>query len=171
MSLFGTSPTDESPPVKTSNRGRSHSSLFDDDADSARPSSSALFQDDDDSGGSPWDMPTPRKQQTRADVLRNLLPASDVPDTYHDLFDTILREDAGGRGGRVTAGGVAKALAAARLRADDQARIMSIVAPDGVEGDFALGRDELNVLLALVGLAQEGETVSLDGVDERRRSA
>lgn len=155
--------------METPNRGRSRSSLFDDEANATKPTSSALFQDDDSSGGSPWDMPSPRKQQTRANVLRNLIPATDAPDSYLDTFDTIVREDGAGAG-RATAGGVARVLAAAHLSADDQARIMGFVAPGGVGGDFRLGRDEFNVMLALVGLAQEGETVSLDGVDERRRS-
>jgi hypothetical protein len=64
---------------------------------------------------------------------------------------------------------VAKVFAAARLPADQQARIMAIVVP-AAGPDIALGRSEFNVLLALIGLAQEGEVVSLDGVDERRKS-
>jgi|UniRef100_A0A0D2Y236 sorting nexin-8 len=110
-------------------------------------------------------MPTPRKQQSRADLIRNLLPGNDVPDEYIETFDTVVRED--GSGGQVTSGGVAKLFATARLGADAQARIMSLVAPGG--GDVLLGRNEFNVLLALVGLAQEGEVISLDGVDERRK--
>lgn len=124
--------------------------------------SNSLFQDD----GSPWDMPTPRKQHSRADLLRTLLPASDVPESYIETFDAVIRED--GAGGKVSSNGVTRVLASAKLDADAQARIMSIVAPGG--GDVALGRNEFNVLLGLVGLAQEGETASLDGVDERRRS-
>ncbi|KAI0399884.1 hypothetical protein F4802DRAFT_587416 [Xylaria palmicola] len=45
---------------------------------------------------------------------------------------------------------------------------MNIIAPSG--GEVSLGRDEFNVLLALIALAQEGEPVSLDSVDERRRN-
>ena len=45
---------------------------------------------------------------------------------------------------------------------------MALVAPGGAN-ELDLGRNEFNVLLALGGLAQEGEVVSLDGVDERRR--
>ncbi|KAF4459553.1 sorting nexin mvp-1 [Fusarium albosuccineum] len=168
MSLFGTSPTEDSSGMGSSSgpaRRGGASGLFDDDPPS-RPSSNSLFADDDGSGhASPWDMPTPRKQQSRADLIRSLLPASDVPDTYIETFDTVVRED--GSNGRLTSGGIAKLFATARLGADAQARIMSLVAPGG--GDVALERSEFNVLLALVGLAQEGEVISLDGVDERRR--
>lgn len=173
MSLFGTSPTEGSPTAETPKRTRPRSSLFDDDdgASPGRPTASALFQDDDDNnggGGSPWDMPTPRKPQSRGDLLRTLLPASDVPESYVDVFDAVVRDD-GDDDGRIAAGGVARTLAAAHLGADDHARIMGLVAPSGGGSDFALGKDEFNVLLALVGLAQEGEHISLDAVDERRR--
>ena len=148
---------------------RSRHSLFDEDAPATQSTSNSLFNDDDAGGsgaGSPWDMPTPRKQQSRADLLRNLLPAADVPDSYIETFDTVVRSD--GSGGRISSGGVARTLAAAKLSADDQGRIMGFVAPAG--GEVSLARNEFNVLLALVGLAQEGETISLDGVDERRKS-
>jgi hypothetical protein len=116
---------------------------------------------------SPWDLPTPRKPQSRADLLRSILPASDVPDSYIEAFDAIVREHGSG-GGKVASAGAMRVLAAARLDADAQAKIMSIITPGG--GEVSLGRNEFNVLLGLTGLAQEGETVSLDGIDERRRS-
>lgn len=131
--------------------------------------SNSLFQDDDMAGSgaaSPWDLPTPRKPQSRSDLLRNILPASDVPDSYIETFDAIVREH--GSGGKVTSAGAMRVLAAARLEADAQAKIMSIISPGG--GEVSLGRNEFNVLLGLTGLAQEHETVSLDGIDERRRS-
>ncbi|RGP79231.1 sorting nexin mvp-1 [Fusarium longipes] len=164
MSLFGSSPTEDSPDLSSSGPARrGGTGLFDNET--APKSSNSLFADDDDSHDSPWDMPTPRKQQSRADLIRNLLSGSDVPDSYIETFDTVVRED--GSGGQVTPGGIAKLFATARLGADAQARIMSLVAPGG--GDIKLGRNEFNVLLALVGLAQEGEIISLDGVDERRK--
>ncbi|KAM0508533.1 hypothetical protein ACHAQF_003734 [Verticillium nonalfalfae] len=166
MSLFGTSPTEESPGISAT--GAPSNSLFDEGHPSNK-SNSSLFADDDfsgDGGGSPWDMPTPRKQKTRADLLRTLLPTSDAPDSYIDTFDTVVQED--GSNGRVNASGVAKVFAAARLGADEQASIMAIIAPN--DNDVAVGRNEFNVFLALIGLAQEGEAISLDGVDERRRN-
>ncbi|KAF5024743.1 hypothetical protein F66182_3175 [Fusarium sp. NRRL 66182] len=166
MSLFGSSPTEDSPaalgPSSVPAR-RGGAGLFDEES-SSKPSSS-LFADDDGAHDSPWDMPTPRKQQSRADLIRNLLSGSDVPDSYIETFDTVVRED--GSGGQVSSGGIAKLFATARLGADAQARIMSLVAPSG--GDVLLDRNEFSVLLALVGLAQEGEVISLDGVDERRK--
>ncbi|KAH7193288.1 uncharacterized protein B0J16DRAFT_334885 [Fusarium flagelliforme] len=164
MSLFGSSPTEDSPAASSPGPARRGGAGLFDNESASKPSNS-LFADDDDSHDSPWDMPTPRKQQSRADLIRSLLSGSDVPDNYIETFDTVVRED--GSGGQVTSGGIAKLFATARLGADAQARIMSLVAPSG--GDIKLGRNEFNVLLALVGLAQEGEIISLDGVDERRK--
>jgi sorting nexin-8 len=178
MSLFGTSPTEASqaPSTPSRSRGRGGNGLFDDEA---RPSSgqgrssSSLFADDaPDSSGhddSPWDMPTPRKQQSRAELIRRLLPSSDVPDSYIETFDTVVREE-GSDDGRVGAAGIAKVFASARLGTDAQKRIMTLISADSNPSEATLGRDEFNVLLALVGLAQEGDVINLDGVDERRRS-
>lgn len=166
MSLFGTPEQDETPSMQSS-FARSRHSLFDEE-DSSH--SNSLFQDDDMAGNgtaSPWDLPTPRKPQSRADLLRSILPASDVPDSYIEAFDAIVREHGSG-GGKVASAGAMRVLAAARLDADAQAKIMSIISPGG--GEVSLGRNEFNVLLGLTGLAQEGETVSLDGIDERRRN-
>lgn len=201
MSLFGTSPPDENVnPSMHSSFARSRHGLFDDEGGISRTNSDHLFdaEDDDDdsttadknnsnnsnnnnnSGAptSPWDMPSPRKKKTRAELLRSLLPASDVPDAYIDVFEAAVRdEDGGSTKNTVSAGGVARALAASKLDADSQAAIMNVIAPGGsnTTGDdgastIALGRNEFNVLLALIGLAQEGEVISLDSVDERRRS-
>lgn len=169
MSLFGASPPDESPALSNSAMGRSRNSLFEDDGPMTRSTSDTLFDDGDALGSerhSPWDLPTPRKQQSRADLIRNLLAGVEVPESYIEAYDYTLREN--GRGGKVSPAGVTTTLASAKLEADEQARIMSIIAPQGEE--LQLDRDSFNVLLALIGLAQEGETINLDGVDERRRS-
>ncbi|RFU79405.1 sorting nexin mvp-1 [Trichoderma arundinaceum] len=168
MSLFGDSPTDNEPALgstPTRRAGGGGGGLFDDEPASGRNSSNSLF-DDGSGASSPWDMPTPRKQQSRAELIRNLLPASDVPESYIETFDAVVRED--GHDGQVTAAGIAKLFAVARLDADAQARIMSLVAP-GAGSDVSLSRNEFNVVLALIGLAQEGDIISLDGVDERRK--
>ncbi|KAK4098934.1 hypothetical protein N658DRAFT_431022 [Parathielavia hyrcaniae] len=168
MSLFGSSPPDGSPDLRSSHFGNnSRSSLFEDESAMTRSGTTALFADDDAASDSPWDLPTPRKQQTSADLIRNLLPASEVPDSYIEAFDTVAAEH--GSGGSIDAGGIARTLAAAKLGADAQARVMGIVAPGGGGEEVALDRNQFNVLLALIGLAQEGEIVGLDGVDERRR--
>lgn len=165
MSLFGTSPTNDEPAVASPGRNRGgRSGLFDDDAPQQK-SSGGLFDNGDDGDDSPWSMPTPRKQQSRAQMVRSLLPSSDVPDSYIETFDTVAE------GGSVSSDSVAKVFAAARLHEQaTQTRIVSLVAPESTGGDLHLGREEFNVLMALVGLAQEGELMSLDGVDERRRS-
>lgn len=165
MSLFGTSPQGESPSI-----AQSRNSLFDEDGPTTRSTSDTLFDDNDMLGSgrhSPWDMPIPRKQQSRADLIHGLLAAVPVPDIYVEAFNHALRDEGTG-GTRVSSAGVTKTLAAAALGADDQAKITSVFAPSGE--DLQLDRGSFNVLLALIGLAQEGEVVSLDGVDERRRS-
>lgn len=176
MSLFGSSPPDEpSDPLRSASAfaAANRSSLFEDEPPMTRSTTTALFADDDGpdadgpDGRSPWDLPTPRKPQTRAELLRGLLPAGDVPEEYGEAFEAV----AGGRG-VVDAGGVARTLAAAKLGADEQATIMGIaVAPvREAGGEVALDRNQFNVVLALVGLAQEGEVVNFDSVDERRLS-
>jgi sorting nexin-8 len=157
MSLFG----EEEPVAVTA--AKSRSSLFDDD--SPAPSKSSLFADDEGPGSSPWGMPTPKKAG-RGELIRSILPASDVPDFYIDTFDKTLSED--GSGGNISAAGVTKVLSAGSLGADEQSRIMSILSSGGQPSD--LGRNEFNVLLALIGLAQEHEDITLDSVDERRKS-
>jgi sorting nexin-8 len=159
MSLFG----DESPAPAS----KSRLSLFDDDDASPAPGSkSSLFDDDNAPGSSPWGIPTPKKA-ARGDLIKSLLPASDVPDNYIDLFDNVVN---GGDsvGGKISAAGVTRVLSAGKLGADEQSRIMSLISSSGQLSD--LSRNEFNVLLALIGLAQEHEDITLDGVDERRRS-
>ena len=175
MSLFGTSPTgSQDEPVTpsrtkgTARKGGDSAGLFDEPSHSQ--STTGLFADENSADGpTPWDLPTPRKQQSRAQIIRNLLPSSDVPESYIESFDTVVHQD--GVAGKVTAAGVAKVFACARLETDSQARIMGLLSTGDSSGsEVTLDRNEFNVLLALVGLAQEGETISLDGVDERRKS-
>lgn len=162
MSLFGSSP-DEPAPIAASSKSRS--SLFDDEPSTALGAKSSLFADDDAPGASPWGMPTPKKA-ARGEMTKSLLPASDVPDFYIDIFDDALKTD--NAGGKISAGGVAKILSGSSLGTDAQSRILSIITSGGQISD--LGRNEFNVLLALIGLAQEHEEITLDSVDERRRN-
>lgn len=156
MSLFGDpSPTESTPAPATSK------SLFGNEP--AAASSTSLF--DDDANGSPWSMPTPKKQ-ARQNLLKSLLPATDVPESYIDAFDTVV-EDEGQSA--VSYEIVESILRSASLSVSDRTRILGFVAPSGQDGFNSLGRSEFNVLLALVGLAQEGEELSLDSVDDRRR--
>ncbi|CAG8980681.1 hypothetical protein HYALB_00007173 [Hymenoscyphus albidus] len=162
MSLFGSSP-EEAAPISTS---KSRNTLFDDDDSNsaASRSKSSLFADDDAQGA--WGMPTPKRgRAARGDLVKGLLDGAQVPDSYVDTFDNLLKSD--GSSGKISPAGVAKALSAGYLSADAQSRIMSLVTSGGQLSD--LNRNEFNVLLALIGLAQEKEDITLDGVDERRR--
>lgn len=164
MSLFGASPDGRAAATTT----KSRLSLFDDEDVNPTPGSkSSLFADDDTvPGSSPWGIPVTKKAD-RGELIKTLLPASDVPDSYIDTFDNVFN---GGDsiGGKISSAGMVKILTAGNLGADDQSRITSIIFPNGQPKD--LDRNEFNVLLALIGLAQEHEDVSLDSVDERRRS-
>ena len=111
-------------------------------------------------------MPT-SKRASKSDLIKTLLPASDVPESYTDAFDTLL--DAGYKveGGKVGMAGTKKLFEGSGVDATTQERILKLVT-GGQES--AMGRNEFNVLLALIGLSQETEEASLDSVDERRRS-
>jgi sorting nexin-8 len=163
MSLFGDFPDDT--PARTK-----QSTLFETDRPAAaNRSTSSLFADDmDSSADSPWAFPTPKKAG-RAQLVKTLLPATDVPESYIDAFDALIASgDKLGAG--VSLDGVKKLLGEGELGPDVQARILGIVLPSGEESTEGIGRGEFNVLLALIGLAKEGEEVTLDSVDERRRS-
>ncbi|KIX04288.1 uncharacterized protein Z518_05155 [Rhinocladiella mackenziei CBS 650.93] len=156
MSLFGSSPTESSP--------LNSKSLFGDEP--ARPSStSSLFADD--GGESPWSMPTPKKA-ARQNLVKNLLSATDVPDGYVDAYDTVLNANER-TGVGIGLSGIRNVLQSSNLSEQEQSKIFNLVIPGGREGANGVGRSEFNVLLALVGLGQEGEDITLDGVDDRRR--
>ncbi|KAL8940494.1 MAG: hypothetical protein Q9216_002781 [Gyalolechia sp. 2 TL-2023] len=159
MSLFGSSP-----PAEPAREGKSQS-LFDDDR-ANDVADSSIFDDGDGSGPSPWDMPTPKKP-AKGGVVKTLLPATNVPESYIDAFDTILESGFGAGMSSVTLAGARKVFEGSGMDADEQARILNIVT-GGQEPSDGLGRSEFNVLVALTGLAQEHEEVTLDGVDERR---
>ena len=164
MSLFGSSPPEE--PSQSTRSGKSQS-LFDDDRATGAANSS-LFDDGDGTGPSPWDMPTPKKS-AKGDMVKTLLPATSVPESYVDAFDLVLEAGFEAGPGSVTLAGAKKLFESSGLDADEQARIVNLIT-GGQEPSGGLGRSEFNVLVALIGLAQEREELTLDGVDERRRS-
>ena len=179
MSLFG----DDS----TASR-QTPSALFADDddapdADAAaaastvdRPSPS-LFADDLDGGGgdgggngssSPWALFTPKQAAARSSLVQTLLPPSDVPQAYTDAFDALLAADDGGSedgNDPLSAGAVQGVLAQSGLDEGAKAQILDVM---GVAAERP-NRNEFNVLFALVGLAMEGEGITLDDVDGRKR--
>lgn len=154
MSLFGESPPSSRP---------TKSSLFDEEP--ASKPGSGLFADEGSANtASPWDFPSPKKN-ARRNLVKSLLQGSEFPDSYVDAYDTMLQSDATAEGG-VSVAAARKLVAETKIGQGDQDKIFEIV---GGSAD-GLGRSEFNVLLALIGLAQEGEELSLDAVDERRRS-
>ena len=163
MSLFG----DDSS-VENSTTAAEQKSLFNDETAPAPRSHSSLFDDNADGGDSPWSMPTPKKGG-RGDLVKTLLPASAVPESYIDAYDVLLESEYKDPSGVISLVGVKQLLESTRLESTEQRRILELVT--GGQGRAGgLGRNEINVLIALIGLGQEREELSLDGVDERRGS-
>ena len=161
MSLFGSSPEDAG--LTTSNtRSEQKSSLFDDEAPTTR-SSGGLFNDESANGDSPWSIPN-SKRASRGDMVKTLLQASDVPESYVDAYDTLSASEHKADGGNIRMSAVQKVLEASIGAQGERDKILRLVG-----GGPVVGRNEFNVLLALIGLAQEGDEVSLDSVDERRK--
>ncbi|KAH0173127.1 sorting nexin Mvp1, partial [Aureobasidium melanogenum] len=169
MSLFGESP----PPTPSARQNKS--SLFDDDDQPAARSTSAnsgLFAEtnDTDDGQSPWDFPAPKKHNStrqRGDLIKTLLPPSDVPESYVNFFDVLLSQSTA-QGG-VTLRQIKSLLSESSIGHPEQSKILEIISAADADDSRVLGRGEVNVILALIGLAQEGEELGLDAVDERRR--
>ncbi|KAI1940791.1 Sorting nexin mvp1 [Ophidiomyces ophidiicola] len=161
MALFGTSPEDSPGAGKKS-------SLFADGTFGSK--SSALFADDADSDAgdsSPWNMPAPKKA-ARRDVVKSLLPSTDVPESYVDAYDLVLGVDENRGSSGVGIATVRAMLGSTHLNQEQHSKIINIITA-GEEATREIGRSQFNVLLALVGLAQEGEDMTLDAVDERRK--
>ena len=163
MSLFGDDSSLNDPPPQAEQK-----SLFNDGAPPAAKSHSSLFDDNGDGDDSPWSMPTPKKTG-RADLVKTLLPASTVPESYIDAFDTLLGSEYEAAPGTISLAGFKKLLEGSGLEAPEQAHILNLVT-NGQDTSNGLGRSEFNVLVALIGLSQEKEEASFDGVDERRGS-
>ena len=163
MSLFGTSPEDSSGTAF----GQQKSSLFSDEPAIGTNPTSSLFTDDG-PGAKPLGSHG-TKRVARHDLVKNLLSDTEVPDSYVDAYDLVLNSgNATGLGIGLPA--VREILAGSELDAMDQDKILNFVVPSEGSGTDSLGRSEFNVLLALVGLAQEGDDITLDAVDERRKS-
>lgn len=114
-------------------------------------------------------MPTPKKN-ARQNLVKNLLPATDVPDSYVAAFDAVINATER-TGVGIGLSGIKNVLASSELSGQEQQKILNLVVPGGQESANGVGRSEFNVLLALIGLGQEGEDITLDSVDERRRSS
>ncbi|KAK3703917.1 Sorting nexin mvp1 [Vermiconidia calcicola] len=155
MSLFGGDDNADAP-------ARPKSSLFEDDSAAKAKTGSSMFGDStaDIDEASPWGF-TPKKNTRKGSLVKALLAGADVPDMYIDTFDGLQS------GGSVSASDARQLLHGCGISDSSLNTIWDIVSSRGTA--TSLGRDEFNVLLALIGLAQEGEELSLDAVDERRR--
>ena len=163
MSLFGSSPPESAKQAQSNQK----SGLFDDKPEARKKSGSGLFDDDGTNGDSPWSMPTPKKGG-RGDMVKTLLPATDVPESYIDAFDVLSDSEYKISSGQVSIQGVKKVLETSRVPAQDQENILKQIT--GGKETSSVGRSEFNVILALIGLSIEGEDATLDSVDERRTS-
>lgn len=150
---------------------------------------------DDESDGDIWALPAPRSRSAGPgtsmpggtlvgggsgrgsarvkDVIKSLLSQgnSNLPSVYGELYERVMREHpAPGFGGGVSINGVRRVIEEGGLDegVSTGKRIKEAIVGVGM-GD-GIGRGEFSVLLAMVGLAQEGEEVSIDAVDDRRRS-
>jgi sorting nexin-8 len=157
MSLFG----DDDLPARPK-----QSTLFD---DGPNATSSSLFTDDLDHTSSPWGLPTSKKA-ARGTLVKTLLAGANIPDSYIDAYDALIATGETSGTGLVSVEGVKRVLGNSGLGKEEEGRILEIVLQHGGKDGEGLGRGEFNVLMALVGLAQKGEDVTLDSVDDHRRS-
>ena len=166
MSLFGSSPDDSSSANQAAQS--EHKSLFEETQRPGAASNASLFDDNADDGPSPWSFPTSKKPG-RSDLVKTLLPASNVPESYIDAYDVLLEAGHKTKSGSVSLSGAKMVFEGSGLTTAEQTRILSLVTR-GDESQGGLSRSEFNVLVALTGLSQENEEATLDGVDERRKS-
>jgi sorting nexin-8 len=156
MSLFGDENDDT--PSSPSHRRATSKSLFSDNPQSTpRKATNSLFadaetHDDDDNWGF-----TPTRKAARV-TARTLLAGADVPEQYDTIWQSLAsHEEVVGRGD------LKDILSEANVQSEATEAIFKVLG-----GGKEFGQGEFNVFLALVGLAQEREDVTLDGVDERK---
>ncbi|KAK4692158.1 sorting nexin-8, partial [Lecanoromycetidae sp. Uapishka_2] len=119
MSLFGSSPDDSSMSAPQLQK----SSLFDDEQRPSTKSANSLFDDEAANGDSPWAMPTPKKT-SKSDLVKSLLPASDVPESYIDAFDTLADSGYKEDGGMISLAGAKKIFDGTGIDISEQDRII-----------------------------------------------
>ena len=162
MSLFGSPPDHSTLPASSAQ----NSSLFDDEQRPTTRPGNSLFDDEAADGSSPWGIPTPKKAD-KSDLVKTLISTSETPESYIDAFDTLVKSGYKEASGRLNSKAIGEIFDGSGVERPEQDRIVKLVT-GGREA--AISRNEFNVLLALIGLSQEKEEVSLDSVDERRRS-
>ena len=164
MSLFGTPPKESNVDIASSRQ--QSKSLFEDEARSTTAQNGSLFADAN-GNDSPWSIPTPKKAG-RSELIRDLIAPKDAPESYIDAFDVIL-EKGESSNGKISSTDLNELLKSSGISENEQSALMHIVSPGGTPTE-GVDRNTFNVLMALVGLAQEGDDVTLDGVDERKKS-
>lgn len=166
MSLFGSSPDESS--LANQAVASEDRSLFDDRQTPGIVPNNSLFDDGADIGPSPWSLPTP-KNVSKGEVVKTLLPTSAVPESYIDAYDLLLESGYKETSGLLSLAGAKRVFEGTGLEGVEQVRTLNLIS-SGQDSLRALTRSEFHVLLALVGLSQEKEDATLDGVDERRKS-
>ncbi|RKF78862.1 Sorting nexin mvp1 [Golovinomyces cichoracearum] len=175
MSLFGTSPPGsvESATSRSQNSffkdgfgiersvpkpSRSQNSFFEEDYGIERSvPKPSLFTDDDNLSSQS------RRKSVSKKAMRNLPQLSQVPKSYDEIFVKTRRHDNINDVIKVDA--IKNILAQSRLLPQDERLILQKIFQSSQPSD--LTRDEFNVLLALIGLAQACEKITLDGVLQR----
>ncbi|ODQ55147.1 hypothetical protein SAICODRAFT_17546 [Saitoella complicata NRRL Y-17804] len=132
------------------------SALFGDDDGHRAPSS--LFGSSADEHD-PWGLPVPKSRKRRH--VGSLLDGVTLPDIYEQAYVAANPRPSG----ILPLSSLRTILDSSHLAPHVLNKLLTLVLPD----DGEIGRGEFVVAMALVGLAQEGEDVTLDGVHERRK--
>ena len=148
MSLFGDDNDNDGVAVLPRSRKTHASSSGNNNRHSG---ASGLFGDDAD----PW-LPSPRKKVE----VGNMLDGADIPDLYIDLFESAARAN------RLPITALNRMMAQARLSQDQQDSITSLL---NLQHNSNLSRGLANVAFLLIALAQQGEELSMDAIDDRKR--
>ena len=171
--LFGSSPPQSSSaPTDQTIFGEDSSGTPAKSSTSRKIGDTSLFHDGggDDDADTPFEVTPSKNKKSRESLVKSLLPPSSVPESYVDAYDALL-ELGESVSGKVSFTAVERVLQGSGIGVTERAQVLELVAPPDRQSEAAsLGREEFNVLLALIGLAQEKEDISLDGVDERRSS-
>lgn len=142
MSLFG-----ESPPASPSRERSSRTAMF---GAEESPDSSKLFAEAE-SNSSLW---------ARPDKSTIRLDADEVPASYQDLY-VLLSAD-----GSVSIARVQEWMKKQTIREEPRAHILRLA---GVNNDESINEQKFYILVALVGFAQQNETLSLKAIEQQRK--
>lgn len=169
MSLFSSSPETTVFHTPSTSNKRTSNTLFEPDNAKQKTDISAsgsLFADDTSKVNSDWGFPT-AKRHSKVNLVDKLLPSDEVPQEYIEVFDLLLQGS--GSTKAVPLSEIQQLLDTTELEPSTRKQILQIITSGGGAATKDFSRGEVNVLLALIGLAEEAEDLSLDAVDERRK--